>query len=53
MANELKDIAERLNGYANDGWVIESAEKRSDGGWNLIIQPMAKEQTQGATNDND
>lgn len=52
MSNELKDIAERLNRYADEGWIIESADKRKDGGWNLIIQPMGKKQPQEATNDN-
>lgn len=57
MSNELKDIAERLNRYADEGWIIESAGKRPDGGWDLIIQPMEKEakkakKTKEATNDN-
>ena len=52
MSNELKDIAERLDRYADEGWEITSAEKLANGGWNLIIQPIAKEQTQEATNDN-
>jgi hypothetical protein len=53
MSNELKDIAERLNRYSDDnGWQIESASKRADGGWDLIIQPMGKD-TKEAGNDND
>ena len=43
MSNELRDIAERLNkNYEDEGWKIETAEKRADGGWNLVIQPMEK-----------
>ena len=56
MSNELKDIAERLNkNYEDEGWIIETAEKRADGGWNLVIQPMVKApkaENQEATNDN-
>ena len=56
MSNELRDIAERLNkNYEDAGWKIETAEKRADGGWNLVIQPMGKEpevDPQEATNDN-
>ena len=54
MSNELKDIAERLNkNYEDAGWKIETAEKRADGGWNLVIQPMvAPEVDQEATDDN-
>ncbi len=48
MSNELKDIAVRLSGYADDGWVIESASKRPDGGWDLIIQPVAKTENREA-----
>ncbi len=43
MSNELKEIADRLNGICDDGWQIEEASKRADGGWNLIIQPIKKE----------
>ena len=57
MSNELKDIVERLNRcYESDaGWIVESASKRSDGGWDLSIQPVATapEAPQEATNDND
>lgn len=52
MSNELLDIADKLNGYDGQGWKIETAEKRADGGWNLVIQPMAPEADQEATNDN-
>lgn len=54
MSNELKDIAERLNkNYEDEGWIIETAEKRKDGGWNLVIQPMVLPKAdQEATNDN-
>ena len=54
MSNELKDIAQRLNPYNDDGWQIETAEKRADGGWNLVIHPMVKatEVPQEVTNDN-
>ena len=52
MANELKDIAERLHkDYEDEGWEIRSAEKRQDGGWTLVIQP-APEAPQEATDDN-
>lgn len=53
MSNELKDIAERLNKYADEGWEITSAEKLANGGWRLDIQPIAeKEEPQEATNEN-
>ena len=55
MSNELRDIADRLNkNYEDTGWKIETAEKRADGGWNLVIQPMVKPEvdSQEATNDN-
>ena len=53
MSNELRDIADRLNkNYEDAGWKIETAEKRADGGWNLVIQPMVPEADQEATNDN-
>ena len=52
MSNELKDIAQRLNGYSDDGWEITQAAKHEDGSWTLTIQPMAPEADQEATNDN-
>ena len=55
MSNELKDIVERLNRcYENDnGWIVESASKRPDGGWDLIIQSVAKDNNNGEVkNDN-
>ena len=52
MSNELKDIAMRLNGYGDDGWQIESASKRADGGWDLIIQPLEKEETEAQDDNN-
>lgn len=55
MGNELKDIVERLNrDYEGAGWVITSAAKQVDGGWNLTIQPITKpgEISQEAANDN-
>lgn len=55
MSNELKDIANRLSGYNDDGWQIESAQKQVNGGWSLIIQPIEKEpeaEKQEATNEN-
>ena len=57
MSNELKDIAERLNRYADEGWEITTATKRADGGWDLTIQPMEKDtkrtkKTREAANDN-
>lgn len=56
MSNELMDIVDKLNGYkAGEGWMVISADKRTDGGWNLIVQPIAKEpvaEKQEATNEN-
>lgn len=55
MSNELLDIADKLNGYTDgEGWMITTATKQVNGGWSLIIQPIAKKQaeTQEATNDN-
>lgn len=57
MSNELKDIAERLNRYADEGWEITIATKRADGGWDLTIQPMERDtkrtkKTREAANDN-
>lgn len=54
MSNELKDIAERLNRYADEGWEITSAEKLANGGWRLDIQPIAEKEAepQEATDDN-
>lgn len=41
MGNELKDIANKLCPYdsLNDGWSIISAEKLTNGNWNLQIEP--------------
>ena len=56
MTNELKDIAQRLSGYGEEtDWVINSASKRPDGGWDLIVYPSNKDKpkdTKEATNDN-
>lgn len=53
MSNELKDIAERLSKYQDDGWEITQAAKNEDGSWCLTIQPIAKEDdVQEAPNDN-
>jgi hypothetical protein len=55
MSNELKDIANRLSGYNDDGWQIKSAQKQANGGWSLTIQPIEKEpeaEKQEATNEN-
>ena len=52
MSNELEDIAKRLFNCGIDGWQIITAEKRQDGGWNLVILPVAKEEPKEATNDN-
>ena len=43
MDNELKEIAERLCKYSGDGWEITHADKLANGGWELIIQPVAKD----------
>ena len=55
MSNELKDIAQRLNPYSDDGWEIIAATKTNNGSWDLTIQPVAPAPTedQEATNDND
>ena len=50
MGNELKDIVERLCGY-DDGWIVETAGKRADGGWDLIVQPLKKEEKQEEAHD--
>ena len=52
MSNELKDIADKLYGYGYDGWQIISAEKRQDGGWNLTILPMEKQDKEGKHDNN-
>ncbi len=56
MTNELKDIAQRLSGYGEEtDWVINTASKRPDGGWDLIVYPSNKDKpkdTKEATNDN-
>ena len=53
MSNELEDIAKRLFNCGIDGWQIITAEKRQDGGWSLVVLPVAKEEPkdQEATND--
>lgn len=46
MSNELKDIVDRLQkNYEDEGWIVESASRRPDGGWDLIIQSVAKDKT--------
>ena len=54
MSNELKDIAQRLNGYSDDGWEIIAATRTNNGSWELTIQPVepAGIKDQEATNDN-
>ena len=54
MSNELEDIAKRLFNCGIDGWQIITAEKRQDGGWNLVILPVEKTAAvaQEATDDN-
>ena len=55
MSNELKDIAERLSRYLDEGWEITQAAKNEDGSWCLTVQLIEKKpkaETQEATNDN-
>lgn len=52
MSNELKDIAERLSGYSDDGWSIFSAEKQPDGSWSLVIKAIKDEAKKEASDDN-
>ena len=55
MSNELKDIAERLSKYLDEGWEITQAAKNEDGSWCLTVQLIEKKpkaETQEATNDN-
>lgn len=53
MSNELKDIAERLSRYYEEGWEITQAAKNEDGSWNLKVQLIEKKPkaTQEATNE--
>ena len=37
MDNELKDIADRLDRYGDDGWTITNATRNEDGSWCLVI----------------
>ena len=51
MDNELKDIADRLDRYGDDGWTITNAQRNDDGSWCLTIhQKTAKKE---AADDND
>ena len=54
MSNELKDIADRLSKFYDDGWVITQAAKQEDGSWLLTVQPIETDKVlvQEATNDN-
>lgn len=52
MSNELKEIADRLNGICDDGWQITQAARRVDGSWDLVIQPIEKEAKAEANDDN-
>ena len=37
MDNELRDIAYKLEGYEDKGWIITSAKRNDDGSWDLHI----------------
>jgi len=50
MDNELKDIANKLEGYNEAGWVITSAQRNADGSWELHILPRKQKE---AADDND
>lgn len=55
MSNELKDIAERLSRYLDEGWEITQAAKCEDGSWCLTVQLIEKEtkaEPKEATDDN-
>jgi hypothetical protein len=42
MDNELRDIANKLEGYRERGWLITSAKRNDDGSWDLHIERYAK-----------
>ena len=42
MDNELKDIAYKLEGYEDKGWIITSAQRNVDGSWDLHILKRPK-----------
>ena len=52
MSNELKDIAERLSGYSDDGWSIFSAEKQPDGSWSLVIKAIDEAKKEASDDNN-
>jgi hypothetical protein len=55
MDNELKEIANKLEGYNEKGWLITSAMRGQDGSWSLHIVPrkQSEEPKQEAADDND
>ena len=50
MDNELKDIADRLDRYNEDGWTITNAQKMDDGSWCLTIH-LKKQKEDADEND--
>ena len=42
MDNELRDIANKLEGYNERGWMATSAQRNADGSWDLHIIRYAK-----------
>lgn len=44
MDNELKDIADRLDRYCDNGWTITNAQRNDDGSWCLTIHQKNKKE---------
>jgi hypothetical protein len=54
MDNELRDIAYKLEGYEDKGWMITSAQRNPDGSWDLhILKRPIEEPKKEAADDND
>jgi hypothetical protein len=53
MSNELKDIAYKLEGFDEKGWMITSAQRNPDGSWDLhILKRPIEEPKKEAADDN-
>lgn len=53
MANELKDICNRLEGYSETGWHVLKAERTEDGTWTLVVKAPGAEKPEVAENVDD
>ena len=53
MDNELRDIANKLEGYKERGWMATSAQRNADGSWDLHIIRYAMPAEKEAADDND